>query len=89
MKASDLFGVIVRTIGLLAVINGAWYLVFGFLDGAGAIAETTPGESKTYFASGVPFVVGGCFLIRGADLLVRFAYPQPPTDSDNVADPMA
>jgi hypothetical protein len=75
MKPSDLFGVIIRTIGLLAVIQGAWYLVYGFLQSAGTLPETEPSEAAMYFASGLPFLVGGCFFLRGADWIVKFSYP--------------
>jgi hypothetical protein len=75
MKPTDLFGVIVRTIGMLLLINGVWYLVYGLLEGAGAIPESQPEGATLYFASGLPFLIGGCFMMRGAEWLVRFCYP--------------
>jgi hypothetical protein len=75
MKADELFGVVVRTIGLLCVINGAWYLIYGFLQSAGTFGPSLEDETAMYFASGIPFMAGGCLLMRGADWFVKFSYP--------------
>lgn len=86
MKPNELFGVIVRTIGLLAVIQGAcWYLVYGFLLGAGTIPETEPDEATMYIASGMPLLIAGCVLLRGADWFVQFSYPQAQSDESEEA----
>jgi hypothetical protein len=79
MKPSDLFGVIVRTIGLLAIIQGVWYSVYAFLQGAGVLSETEVDETKMYLASGIPLLCGGCLLLRGADWFVKFSYPETET----------
>ncbi len=73
MKPTELFGVVVRTSGLYLVLSGAMYLIYGFL----ATTEILPAtrEARSYFMSGVPYVIGGCFLMRGANWFVTFCYP--------------
>jgi hypothetical protein len=57
------------------MINGAWYLIYGLLQGAGSLSALQTDETESYFASGIPFLIGGCFLMRGADWFVHFSYP--------------
>ena len=83
MKGQELFGVVVRSAGLYLVISGAWYLIYGFLHSAGTLVETQLGEDKLYFASGIPFLLGGCLMLRGADWFVRFSYPPADASSDD------
>jgi hypothetical protein len=80
MKPSELFGVVVRTIGFLVILYGLWNVWAGFEN----IFENilTPNEggdadmpsSLSYFAFGVPaLVLGGvCFFL--ADWIVKLAY---------------
>jgi hypothetical protein len=75
MKASDLFGVVVRTFGVSSVIYGVWYLLYGILEGVGLIPENQLGEIKMYFASGVAFFIVGLLMLRCANWFVRFSYP--------------
>jgi hypothetical protein len=71
MRPAELFGVVVRTIGLLVLLSAAWALVLATL----AVAGGGPGANAMLLA-GVPmFVVGWWMLRGGADALVRFAYP--------------
>ena len=80
MKASDIFGVAVRTIGLLVLLYGLYDIWGGFdnffenllpdnqdSDGGGA-------STLSYFVFGVPeFIVGAlCFFL--ADWIVKLAY---------------
>jgi hypothetical protein len=73
MKPVELFGVIVRTIGLFVAI-GALFLIFvatvhlvlggpGFLEG---------------YLYGVPNLFVGVYFLSGAELLVKAVYPKEP-----------
>jgi len=69
MKPSELYGVVVRTIGLLMVLSGAWMALVGTLTvGLGALIFGTLALSV------------GLWLLRGAESFVRFAYPQEDHD---------
>jgi hypothetical protein len=80
MKPSELFGVVVRTIGFLVILYGLWNVWAGFEN----IFENllTPNEggdaelpsSLPYFAFGVPSLMLGtvCFFL--ADWVVKLAY---------------
>jgi hypothetical protein len=85
MIPSDLFGVIVRTVGLLSVYYGAWYLLYGLLYQADVFSTDYPDEMKMYFASGIAFLAAGAFMMRGANWFVSFCYP--PSTNDDVEEP--
>lgn len=72
MRPSELFGVVVRTIGLLAVLSAAWAMLLATL----AVVGGGPGANAMLLA-GIPMLLVGSWLLRGgADSLVRFAYPE-------------
>jgi hypothetical protein len=80
MNAQDLFGVLVRAIGLNILLYGLWMF-------AGAVY---PGElySRTEFvATGTGLVCAGIILIRVADSVVRFAYATGPEDDEAPTEP--
>jgi hypothetical protein len=81
MKPSDLFGVIVRTIGLFSVFYGAWYLIYALLYQADILSTDYPDEIKAYFASGIAFLIGGVFMMRCAEWFVSFCYPPAGNDA--------
>jgi hypothetical protein len=80
MKPSELFGVVVRTIGFLVILYGLWNVWGGFeiivenilpLNGSG---EGDLVSSLVYFAYGVPSVVVGVLCFFLADWIVKLAY---------------
>jgi hypothetical protein len=76
MNAKDIFGVIVRTIGLGCISYGLRYAMSWIYVLA---RPNSVGESWTgldYLICGVLFLAMGFFLLRGADCVVRFAYPK-------------
>ena len=87
MKPSDVFGIIVRTVGLFAMINGAWYLVFALSQQTDVLTGRPAEETKAYFVSGVPFLIGGCLLMRAADWFVSFSYPEVKPEQDYQSNP--
>ena len=73
MEAKELFGVVVRTLGLVIVLYGSWNVVFGFGRLARAIASSR-NPTRLYFFTGVFFIVVGVLLISGADSIVAASY---------------
>lgn len=79
MKPSELFGVMVRTIGLLLVLSSAWGLFFAGLN----LVLGGPGNVAGMVIMGVPVFCVGLWLLRGAESFVRFAYPEEEHDGQS------
>ncbi len=75
MKPDDIFGIIVRTIGVLLLLLGLWYLTFGLAEAIGIVAGETPDEAKLLFVTATSAITIALFLIRAAHWIVRFSYP--------------
>ena len=77
MKPQDVFGIVVRSLGLLCLGYGFQYIVsWVFL----ALKQNVPAEgwaSFNYLVIGLVCVAAGLFLLRKARLIIRFAYPEP------------
>ena len=79
MKASDLFGVVVRAIGLLIVIYALWEIWGGFENAVENLLPANQGDenqpsSFSFFAFGIPSLVFGLLCFFLADWIVRLAY---------------
>ena len=80
MKASELFGVVVRTIGFLVILYALYDFLGGFdnfcenLLSSGNGGDSSSTSTLSYFVFGVPeFIVGAlCFFL--ADWIVKLAY---------------
>jgi hypothetical protein len=79
MKPSELFGVVIRTIGFLVILYSLYDFLGGFdnffenlLSGGGN--DSNSASTLSYFVFGVPeFIVGVlCFFL--ADWIVKLAY---------------
>ena len=71
MTTTDVFGIIVRTFGLIVVL-----LALGFI--LPAILSLTMGGPGTLIGMlfyGVPTLIVGLWLLRGGRAVVSFAYP--------------
>jgi len=88
MKPKDLFGIIVRTVGLLILLLSIIYTFYGF-----SIASRPPEKWRNspsqYFILSAGLCATALYFLRGAPALVNFAYPQkkhsPNTDTfDNI-----
>jgi len=83
MKPSQAFGVVVRTIGLLAWLGALYYgvetLIFVFAPRYHS--NTYPWWQ--YLASAAFFFLVGWFLLRGADRFVAFAYRLRTSDASD------
>jgi hypothetical protein len=77
MKPRDIFSIILKAIGLIAVLYGFADILDGLLlqVGLGHLERTTP---KYWLVRGIVHVVIGLFLMRGFPPLVDIAYPQEP-----------
>jgi hypothetical protein len=71
MKPPDVFGIVVRTLGLLLVLGVAPCLLLAILS----LALGGPYNVAELLIFGLPTLVVGLWLLRGAPLLVSFAYP--------------
>ena len=84
MKARDIFGIVIRTLGVFILLFGLWYLVYAIAGACGA-PEDSPGEIAAYFTAGIPGVLIGVLVLRCARRIVRFSYPGDRDDSDPTA----
>jgi hypothetical protein len=72
MKASELFGVAVRVIGLVMITYGIILLSFAMLN----IVGGGPVNVLVLLLCSVPLLCVGTWFLRGAALLIMFAYPE-------------
>ena len=80
MKPSDLFGVVIRTVGFLVILYSLYDFLGGFdnflenLMSIGGDGSSSSVSTLSYFVFGIPeFIVGAlCFFV--ADLIVKLAY---------------
>ena len=85
MKTEEWFGLAVRVIGVVALVYGAVYLLeallfrFGYLN----YPESVPGY---FLITGLFHLLIGLYLIRGAPLLISFAYPLEENEDDEEDD---
>jgi hypothetical protein len=75
MKPRDVFSIIVKAIGVIAVLYGFDYILDGALVqiGFANLERTTP---KYWLVRGIVHILIGLFLMRGFPPLVDIAYPQ-------------
>jgi len=84
MKPSELFGVLIRTIGFLVILYSLYDFLGGFdnffenLLSGGQDGNSSSASTLSYFVFGVPeFIVGVlCFFL--ADWIVKLAYRDSP-----------
>jgi hypothetical protein len=72
MKPSDIFGIVVRTVGLIMLLAGLWTIGYALLILLGG----GPGGTAGLLITGVPELLVGLWLLRGAKPLVQFAFPE-------------
>jgi hypothetical protein len=85
MAARDWFVLALRIVGVVLLLYGLRDLVDHLLYRLGYFNWTE--VSPLYFVvTGVVQIAAGLYLVRGAPLLTRFAFPA--TDTDDEEDPM-
>jgi hypothetical protein len=82
MKASDLFGVILRSIAVWLCIWGAWQIIAGIKFLIPTIGALLSGHSYrynsfNYLTYGVPAFLSGLIILIFAESIVRLTYRQP------------
>jgi hypothetical protein len=81
MKAKEIFGLILRVVGLFSLLYGGFYLLSCLYILAGSPAREGFGVPQ-YFLAGVVYVLVGLYFLRGAPHLFRFAYGQDDSPSN-------
>jgi hypothetical protein len=81
MQARDAFGVFVRSLGVLALAYAMWHLGFAFSGALGYVA-LSDGDAEGYITTILTFSFTGLVLLRGADMIVKFAYLGQSQDSE-------
>ncbi|MBN2128483.1 MAG: hypothetical protein JW741_03270 [Sedimentisphaerales bacterium] len=76
MNAADVFGVIVRTIGLLILLGALWQIALGLL----ALLGGGPYNTIALLLSGIPALLLGLWFLKGAKFLMAYAYPKEETN---------
>ena len=83
MKASELFGVLIRLTGFLIVLYGLYEIWGGLENGVENLLPSNQGEDGeqvsvlSYFAFGIPSLMAGAVIFFAADLIVAVAYKNP------------
>ena len=74
MKAAEVFGIVVRAVGLIVVLLALGLIFPAILS----LVMGGPGELIGLLFYGIPALVVGLWLLRGAGPLVSFAFPRNP-----------
>ncbi len=72
MKPNDLFGVVVRAVGLILVLTSLRQVFIAIVSLVGGGSENAVG----LLLFGVPAMLIGIWLVGGAKSLIDFAYPE-------------
>ncbi len=75
MTPIKVFGVVVRSVGLVLLVYSVWYLLYGAATILG-MEGTQHDWRVAYFVSGGLFLSLSLYLLRGARHLVRFCYSE-------------
>ncbi len=79
MKPSELFGVVVRSVGLLMVLSATSVLFYAILN----LVMGGPASVVGLLIVGVPPLLVGYWLLLGASDLASAVYPKEPEKRDN------
>jgi hypothetical protein len=75
LDGPEVFGVVVRTVGLLATLYGIWCLAFAVAITIRAATPDPNNEPRSYYTAAITFIFVGGGLFLGADAVVRLGYP--------------
>ena len=81
MSAKELFGVVLRLIGLVLCLLSLWYFIYVPVVLFGPEVPGGP-PFYQYLISGMICLVIGLYFLRGAPHVARFSYPEPHKKSD-------
>ena len=82
MRARDIFGIIVRTVGLFLFLYSIWNLAFGIVWVLGFWGRSHPDAAIAYFTFGVPALIVGMLLMLRGRQIVRLCYLENKDDSE-------
>ena len=83
MKARDIFGLLVRFLGIGVLLWALWYLAFALAFAVRALHDTGhESDMCVYFTTAIPGLIIGLVLLRFGRQIVRFSYPSNKEDSD-------
>ena len=87
MRAKEIFGLILRVVGLLGLLYGGFYLLSCVYCFTG-VPERQGFGAQQYFVAGVVYVAVGLYFLRGAPHIFRLAYgpPNSPSNQQGGAD---
>ena len=74
MRSEEWFALALRVLGVVGLNYGVWNLLDSLLFQLGyfTFPDTSP---RYYVVTGLAYLFAGLYLLRGAPLLVRLAYP--------------
>ena len=72
MTPVQLFGVVVRALGLVMIVYGVGMGFFGLI----ALVSPNPGVFIIILPATIVLLAAGLWLLRGAKSLIEFAYPE-------------
>jgi hypothetical protein len=76
MKPAELFGVLVRFLGLLIVLGALWTLFWAFVN----LVGRGPADVIAMLLCGIPLLFVGLWFLGWADTLASWTYPEKPSD---------
>ena len=77
MKPKDVFGIIVRLLGLISLGYGLQYLLsWTFMTLRQSASPAQGWGGPDYLIIGLIYIPLGLFLLRGAPYVINFAYPR-------------
>jgi len=71
MKASEIFGIVIRVFGLAMTVYSLWSLVSSIAFALAGVDVV----SAWFFISAIAGIVLGIYFLRGAPHVLRFSYP--------------
>lgn len=79
MKASEIFGIVIRVIGLIITLIGIYDIYRAFI----MFVQVQSIGSLSPLLFGVPSFLLGIWLLGGAPWLMLFSYPEQKKESNN------
>jgi hypothetical protein len=73
MHPADIFGIVVRSIGLILGLYGLWYGLFAIGLAAGVITKSE-NPTGAYILTGIFFLLVGGAMLLGANVIVGAVY---------------
>jgi hypothetical protein len=74
MQGQELFGVVIRTLGLLGIIRGVYSLGYVIIRTSIMSSKEWKYPKVDWITAGIIFTAGGTFLLLAADSLVKAVY---------------